>query len=373
MEKKKSVGIITMHRPISFGSSLQAYALQKKILDLGFDCEIIDYQYPNQLHVTKRNPFKVIARGLVHYLLNLFMGMPCLIERYRFKVFRENYLKLSKYYKDSKSLVENPPAYDIYCTGSDQVWNTNFTKKDTSFLLSFVKDVKKISYASSFAVDYVVKECLQDFRNYLSKYDNISVREKSGVELVKRLTGKDATLVCDPTMLLTTDEWFPLAEKSKIHINKRYILVFILTYSYNPYPEVNHIIDTVQQNLGLHLVVLSGNKHDYLRKNATVIKNAGPLEFLYLFEHASYIITSSFHGVAFSANFKKPFIAVVDKNNKDSRLLSFLDTIGMLNHAISYDEENVQFNQSIPSTANVESFRNFSTNYLKEMLSNFRE
>ena len=366
--KKKSVGIITMHRPISFGSSLQAYALQKKIQDLGFDCEIIDYQYPNKLHKVKVNPFKVLVHRIVHYLLNLFVGLPCLFEHIRFTRFRNNYLKLSKYYKDSETLTKNPPEYDIYCTGSDQVWNTNFTKRDTTFVLSFVKDKKKISYSSSFAVDYVKEESIKDFQYYLSLYTKISVRERSGISLVKDLTGRSATMVCDPTLLLSKEEWFPLANKANIRIQKPYLLIFMLTYSYNPYPKVNRIIDEVQQKLGIHTIILSGNKYDYLKKNTTVIKNAGPLEFLYLLKNASFVITSSFHGVAFSANFEKPFLAIVDKKNKDSRLLSFLETIDMSNRAISYDEENVHLDLSLPNISALESFRNLSANYLNDVL-----
>lgn len=372
MKKKKSVGIITMHRPISFGSSLQAYALQRKIQDLGFDSEIIDYQYPNKLHKTKNKLYLVLVRSFFHYVLNLFMGMPCLIEYIRFKRFRKRFLKLSKYFKDSESLAKNPPEYDIYCTGSDQVWNTNFTKQDTSFILSFVKDKNKISYASSFAVDYVIEDCIKDFEYCLSQYAMISVREKSGIELVNKLAGKSATLVCDPTLLLSKEEWFPLASQSHIHIQEPYLLVFILTYSYNPYPGVNRIIDNIQQKLGLHTVILSGNKYDYLRKNTTVIKSAGPLEFLYLFKNASFIITSSFHGVAFSANFEKPFLAVVDRKNNDSRLLSFLETINMMDRAIGYDEENVNLDLSVPNTSALESFRNFSINHLKDTLLKIR-
>ena len=369
MEEKKSVGIITMHRPISFGSSLQAYALQKKIQDLGFDCEIIDYQYPNKLHKTKNNFIKLFLRTIAHYLLNLFMGMPCVFERMRFKRFRKNFLKLSQYYKNSDALVKCPPEYDIYCTGSDQVWNTNFTKRDTTFVLSFAKEKYKISYASSFAVDYIVEDCIKDFEKYLSQYSNISVRERSGVGLVKQITGKTATLVCDPTLLLPKEEWFPLANQSRINIQKPYLLVFILTYSYNPYPEVNRIIDEVQKKLGLHTVILSGNKYDYLRNNTTVIKSAGPLEFLNLFKNASFIITSSFHGVAFSANFEKPFLAVVDKSNKDSRLLSFLETIDLLDRAISYDEKNIQLDLTMPNINALESFRKMSADYLNNILS----
>lgn len=368
MNKKKKIGIITMHRPISFGSSLQAYALQKKIMDLDYDCEIIDYQYPNKLHKTKQNIIRALIKCIIHYVINLFFGLPCFIESIRFKQFRKKYLILSQYYKDAEALKANPPEYDIYCTGSDQVWNSNFTKSDTSFLLSFIEGKKKIAYASSFAVDYVIENYKEEYKNYLSKYEHISVRENSGTALVKELTGKDAIQVCDPTLLLSEEEWLPLIKESKIKIDKPYLLVFMLTYSYNPYPEVNHIIETIQNKLGLHTIVLSGNKFDYLRKNTTVIKNAGPNEFLYLFKNASFIITSSFHGVAFACNFKKPFYAIVKRENKDSRLLSFLKKINMESKAIEYNKKITNVDTLILDDSKLKTFINDSINYIQNAL-----
>lgn len=366
----KKVGIITMHRPISFGSSLQAYALQKKISDLGYICEIIDYQYPNKLHKIGQNKLKVFISYIIHYFINLFFGLPCLIESIRFKKFRNKYLKLSQYYKDAQSLINNPPIYDIYCTGSDQVWNSNFTKSDTSFLLSFIENKRKISYASSFAIDYVIKDYHDNYKKYLSQYDCISVRENSGINLVKELTGKEAIHVCDPTLLLTEKDWLPLIKEAKLKIDKPYLLVFMLSYSYNPFPDVNHIIKTVQNELGLHTIVLSGTKYDYFRKNTTVIKNAGPNEFLYLFKNASFIITSSFHGVAFATNFEKPFYAIIKNENADSRLISTLKTLGLEDRAIEYNEKIKclkPFNKSAYKKK-LETFREQSLNYLNNSL-----
>lgn len=366
------VGIITMHRPISFGSSLQAYALQKKISDLGYDCEIIDYQYPNKLHTVGQNRVKLFIRYTIHYIINLFFGLPSLVESIRFKNFRKKHLKLSEYYKDAESLVENPPNYDIYCTGSDQVWNSNFTKCDTSFLLSFVEGKKKIAYASSFAVDYVIEAYKDNYSRYLSKYDSISVREDSGIKLVDELTGKQAVQVCDPTLLLTESEWLPLIRESKIKVDKPYLLVFMLSYSYNPYPEVNHIIETIQTKLGLHTIVLSGTKADYLRKNSTVIKNAGPNEFLYLFKNASFVLTSSFHGVAFATNFAKPFYAIVKDGNSDSRLISTLKKLGLEDRALRYNQDitTYEISMEINCERNLSAFREQSLSYLKRSLLN---
>lgn len=366
--KKKTVGIITMHRPISFGSSLQAFALQKKIQDLGCDCEIIDYQYPNEQHLPKRSVNWWI-KLVVHYMLNLLMGLPCVVESHRFKMFRKKHLILSKYYKDADALIAEPPRYDIYCTGSDQVWNTNFIKDDNSFLLSFVNNVTKVSYSSSFAVDYVKDEFKVNFKKYLSQYKAISVREQSGISLVKELTGKDAKLVCDPTLLLSEEEWLPLIAESKIKISRPYLLVFILTYSFNPYPEVNRIIEAVQKNLGLHTVVLNGNKYDYMRKDTTVIKNAGPCEFLQLIHDASFVITSSFHGVAFSVNFSKQFIAVVKNSNHDSRLVNFLEILHLQDHILEYNSlQNINVNLSSPDRLKINEYRQKSLNYLKQII-----
>lgn len=364
----KRVGIITMHRPISFGSSLQAYALQKAIQDIGYDCEIIDYQYPNSQHKTRRFSIKNIVSKVIHYFMNALFGMPCLVEFIRFKKFRKKFLCLSRYYKDAEQLRLNPPLYDIYCTGSDQVWNSNFTKGDTSFLLSFVREGKKVSYASSFAIDYIVEDYIKTYAHCLAQYSAISVREHNGISLVKDLTGMDAALVCDPTLLLPREEWLPLIKESRIRIDKPYVLVFMLTYSYNPYPDVNDIINFIQLSMGLHVVVLSGNKYDYCRKDTTVIKNAGPLEFLYLIENASYVITSSFHGVAFCVNFSKPFIAIIKKDNKDTRILSFLKRIGLEKHAVAYNDKINAIDLSIPDISGCVQFREDSLKYLQKFL-----
>lgn len=357
-----------MHRPVSFGSSLQAYALQYKIESLGYNAEIIDYKYPNSLH-SKQNYFKRCLVKIFRLLMNMPFGFPNIIEGYRFRNFRLNYLKLSSTYNSASDLVANPPLYDIYCTGSDQVWNSKFTKGDTSFLLSFIsKDNKKISYASSFAIDYIVSDYIQLYKTYLSQYEHISVRESSGIKIIRELVARPAQLVCDPTLLLTKEEWQPLIQYSKIKINKPYILVFMLTYSFNPYPEADRIIDKVKHELGHHIVFLSGRKQDYLRKDATVIKSAGPCEFLELVWNASYIITSSFHGVAFSVNFEKDFIAIVKKGHTDSRLISFLKKVNMEDHAVAYDSLDNLSLAHTKSYTELQKFRNDSINYLETIL-----
>ena len=177
--------------------------------------------------------------------------------------------------------------------GSDQVWNSHFVKSDTSFLLGFAPVNKpKMSFSSSFAVDYVLDEYKETYAKLLSQYSYIGVRERSSIELVKSLTGKDAVLVCDPSLLLSREEWLPMSEEASICLPKKYILAYVLGYSFNPYPYIDSIIDEVQQQLGLEVIYLNGNKRDYFKKNSRVLKATGPLEFLKLLQPVKSQIAS---------------------------------------------------------------------------------
>ena len=227
MKSKRTVGIITMHRPVSFGSSLQAYALQRKIESMGYDCEIIDYKYPNRLHYGQK-PLSRRMTQFVRFMLNLPLGFPNVIEKIRFSLFRKRYLKLSSHYYDTaEKLCVAPPEYDVYCTGSDQVWNSLFTKSDTSFLLSFVpENRRKVSYASSFAVDYIKAGYEQTYKKYLSEYSHISVRESSGIRIIKELLDRSAQLVCDPTILLTRKNGIRWRRNPKSKLRNRIITAY---------------------------------------------------------------------------------------------------------------------------------------------------
>lgn len=146
--KQKSVGIITMHRVLNCGSALQAYALQEVINQMGFNVEIIDYIYPNSYHksLIKRKP----ASFLYRLIDTTYTWVNKLFIARLFKPFRNRFLKLSKKkYKDIKSLRSDPPKYDYYIAGSDQIWNPKYVGIDTNFFLGFIESNEKFSYASS--------------------------------------------------------------------------------------------------------------------------------------------------------------------------------------------------------------------------------
>ena len=328
MAAQKKIGIITMHRINNYGSVLQAFALQYIIEKMGFDVQLIDYNYPNIFQYTRG-----VALPKNDWKAKVIKGMSWLHPYnrydYKFQDFRNRYFKLSSYYKDFDVIHQKAISYDLYITGSDQVWNPTFTKGDTTFLLDFAeKNANKISYASSFSCTQLGKEYEATYSELLAQYQAISVREWGGVELVKRLTGQQAVITVDPTLLLDDNAWKTVVSK-RCRYSKNYILLYVLSYSFNPIPYIYDLALYLSKKLNLRIVVLG--KHPYLSKykNVESVLDAGPLEFLQLIENAVCVVTSSFHGTAFSVNYKKPVYAVVNGKNDDDRISSFLSDVSL--------------------------------------------
>lgn len=376
MEKKKSVGIITMHKVLNYGSALQAYALQRKIGDLGCDCFLIDYIYPNEYHqtmsVTKSSFIKEL-KGICRRIL-FFLFYKKKQQKLLFSKFWKEYFQMTEVYRTNKDIFDNPPDFDIYVTGSDQVWNPIHMKGDPTFFCDFIKNGnKRISYAASFSAGNLDEKYAMKYKELLNKYTSISVRENNGVDIVRELTSKESVCVCDPTMLLTKNEYKELSIHSSITIEGPYILAYILNYNFNPYPTIQKVIDEIKRKTKLPVVYLLCNTLNAVyRPNTKIISAAGPNEFLWLFQHASYVVTSSFHGVAFSLIFEKQFYAVTGNANHDNRIRSLLEETGAEERLI-YTGSNIskmKINELDYSLirSKIENYRLYSVEYLKKSL-----
>lgn len=368
------IGIITMHKVLNYGSALQAYALQRKLFLMGYDNELIDYLFPpvNKKKIT----ISAIIQTIIIFLRNAVVGFPTARKKKRFEAFYQNNFILSALSYNEQNIKDNPPIYDAYITGSDQVWNPQFAGTDSNFFLGFApSDKPKFSYASSFATTKIDSEFAPFYSKLLSKYDEISVRETTGVGIVKELTRKDATVCCDPTLLLTADEWKDLSDQSVFRLKEKFILVYILNYMIgNVSNEVQKQIDYVQQTLGYKVVYLVGRKEDAFRPNSILYKAGGPAEFVWLFRNAEFVITTSFHGVAFSLIHDKPLLGIVDKSNQDdSRLQSLLVAVGAEQSCIDYrDIINLDKSHLLNlkcKTDKLDEMRRKSENYIETILS----
>lgn len=367
MNKAKNVGIITMHRVINYGSALQAYATLKAVSMLGYEAELIDYIFPNKKR--KTNLVGKIKSLILKSLLSVFHAG----KKKNFEQFYSKYYKCSKQFQSPEELKKGDFSYDIFLTGSDQVWNPMHTGDDLSFLLSFITDnTPKISYASSFSKSVLPEEYKKTYADCLKDYKFISVREASGVNIVRELIGKTPYCACDPTLLLSSEEWRTLANKGKQLVKGEYILLYILTYAYNPYPEFLKIVEYVKSKMNLPIVILDGSLKTNRIDGAKIIKNAGPLEFLRLVQDAAFVVTTSFHGTAFSLNLEKPFFSILNDDLKgDTRMLDLLKSVGAEDRALIYNAPVVEasLNMDFSSvTPRVENIRKESMDYLNVIL-----
>lgn len=226
----------------------------------------------------------------------------------RFEEFDRNHICYSRRLISDSHLAES--GYDLYVVGSDQVWNPSFEYTSDAEYLPQVPARKKISYAASFGVSDIVtgREHTGDL---LRGFSHISVRERAGAEIVKRLTGRDAVLALDPTMLIEPNEWRLLAKQPKFNIPQDgYILKYVLGVNID-----DESAREVSGTQGLRIIDL---------KDKTL--PVGPAEFIWLIEHAKFVCTDSFHASVFSILFHVPF-AIFERVSTDEDMSSRFDTL----------------------------------------------
>lgn len=304
---KKKISIITIHSIYNYGSALQSYATQCFLEKLGYDAELIDYRPDYD---------KTFIRKIKNCGIKLLFPKTYFIRARKYFKFHKNNMNLSKRkYKNYKELCNNPPKADIYLSGSDQIWNTYFPcGKDRAYTLEFIKNEKKIAYSSSIGRDDMSIDDLKQLAERIKDYKWISMREKSGVRQLAKV-GVEAVDVCDPVFLLSADYYKKIQVKPNIG---KYILV----YSVHQSPDLSEIVQLIKKKLGLNVVLVGDIPikcyHDISKKDS------GPLEFIGLINGAEYIITNSFHCVAFSLILQKQFLPVAPKVNA-SRVTNILE------------------------------------------------
>lgn len=344
------IGIITIHNSPNYGACLQSYALYKYITQLGHQVEIIDLYRPTHIGYVNSKNFIFQSRKQ----LTLFdKAKKCIKKIFRYPTFKsqknvlteEAKLKFDDFnaminfstpYKCIDELYKNPPSYDMYITGSDQVWNPTQRYCIEPYFLNFVKNGgRKISYASSIGVDNILKSEEELFKKYLSQYDYVSVREKNAKILLENLIDKDIYQVLDPTFLLSADEWKTMAIQNTKNIN-RYIFLFTLSYNDKLFKYVTRL----KKESGLNLVVLCGRKTDLIDCDECYnIIDAGPKDFLGLINNADLVITNSFHCTALSIILQaKNFGVYIEEGDKRGvRITDLLDSFSLQSHVLESD------------------------------------
>ena len=208
-------GILTFHYAHHYGAQLQAYALMRAIQLLGVDCEIINYVRKDNIEGSSLFKKGLSLRSVLSNLDTLLHYRSLKKRHDRFDSFVSDEMKLSgKFYGSYRELCDDPPAYDVYVCGSDQVWNPLiFSEKtfDPAFFADFAKGGRRVAYAPSFGISSIPEDKRDEIAGYLAKFDCLSAREKQGEKIIREISGREAVTVLDPTLLLPAGEWARLA------------------------------------------------------------------------------------------------------------------------------------------------------------------
>lgn len=313
------VGIVTIPDITNYGNRLQNYAVSH-VLREKFGCEAVS------LASCKEKPFEngnyvLWAKNFVARQLCVFPKLaearfgPQITRWANFFNWNEKNIPTRNLYAHICLPDSISGEYDLFFAGSDQVWNYRFpgTKYDDYFL-RFTEDEKKAAICGSFGVESIPEEWRKTYIDGLSGFAHISVREDAGAKIVKDLTGREVPVLVDPVMLLSREEWLKVARKPRVDTSRPYILKYYLGNE----AEEERIDRWAKEN--------SYEVYELLNDQIPELYSAGPGEFISLIANASLVASDSFHCIAFSIIFKKPFV-VYARRGAENYMTSRLDTL----------------------------------------------
>lgn len=305
------VAIYTI-QSMNYGNRLQNYAVQSVLKGLGNDVYTLRTQSADEKKkmFIDRHPGLKWAGPAIPAISCLSHVWKILFRRdiiHYFEVFDLRIRKTTDYIGYLDYFIRN---YDAIIVGSDQVWNINFDFISNNAFLPFPNQ-RKIAFSASFGVENIPFN--SQIANCLNNFKSLSVRETAGARIIKSLTGRDSTVLVDPTMLLTREEWRKVARKPK-GAEDGYVLTYFLS------PKCDAAKAKLEEIRGGRKV------YELLNPDDKTVGVAGPSEFLWLFDHADLILTDSFHACVFSFLFNKPFV-VYDRNWEEGNMNSRLETL----------------------------------------------
>lgn len=391
--------IVTWINYYNYGTYLQAYALQKQLLKLGVESDIISddviikkrytSQFNNNAEPQKKNTVLTFISKLIYLLKRVARGILWLCSKKRrierkesarldaeerylkanttipYNQFKEKYIKFNSV-NSKNQLSALSSYYDIFISGSDQIWNPKLF--EPYFFLNFTNKTK-ISYASSIGAYEIPSDIKNKMKILLSSYSAISVRESTAKKLISDISPVPVNVVVDPTLLLSKNEWLNVAN---IPEESDFILCYFLESKswYYDYAKA------IAKETGKKLIVLP-NKIEHIYNIDVYSKAIGPSEFIGLINNASMTVTDSFHGLIFSLLFEKKFILIKrfddnDINNQNSRIFDLLEMLKIDNICITekeFEPKDITSLDFDEVNTNLDKARINSINYLKEALS----
>ena len=377
------IGVVTYFNIKNYGSALQAYSLKTTCNKLGQDVVFLNvresnpiYKIAHKLHVAFVTLVKFALYGTAKKthkeIRSLKHKSESGISNEAAKLFDEfMFEQLPNINIDRATLrkVAHTDNFGAFICGSDQIWSPLSVHLSGYKFLNFAPRKKRIAYAPSFGVAAVPGYNKAFVRKMLLGFDDISVRENQGARIVKDLIGKEPTVVLDPTMLLSEDEWRTLyKDLTPSREREKYALCYFFD---EPEKETVEQIAEYSRENNLKIVVLSSDNSQLISSGAELV-DAGPLEFLRYMDESKCVFTNSFHGSVFSILFGRP-LKVFGRNHSDTvkqttRIDTLLETTGL--HACMFRslEEGIVPVSTDLARDRLSSCRDNSISYLKNAL-----
>jgi len=316
------IGVLTFHRAENFGAVLQCFALISFLSSLNYDVEVVDYRNANIEKGYKLFNFNFVSfRAFLGSLKNNMLSFKSRWKKKnRYKIFRKKYLKISKKTFTKENFRNN---YDCLICGSDQIWNLRLTGGyDNVYFLDFETNAKKIAYAaSSEEKDY---EKIRNFKSRIARafgdFKALSVREFLLADYIKLNLGFYASVVLDPTFLISSKEYFSIAQKPK---ESGYIFVYHLINS----TAASQYADILSQKSGKKIIEFTAGFSTFAYKKHTIMNSLGPEELLGFILYSDFVVTTSFHGTALSLINQKQFYVIDEGTNV--RIKSLLASVDL--------------------------------------------
>lgn len=328
------IGILTFHRADNYGAVLQCYALCNAIKLLGFnDVQVIDY-YPTYFTdeyslFSYKKFLNSSLRGKLGMVKEFILFcVPKILRRRKFSLFVMKKLQLSSRMNEHNVSFSK---YDVVFIGSDQVWNKKLTNGHDK---AFAGDIRTsnmvlVSYAASTEFHKEINRDLEYYKNLSRNFDAISLRENVLVEFFNTFTDIPSKWVLDPTLLLTKEQWSGIIQLPK---EKNYLLVYTVPQD----PAVMELAHMIAEREGLQIIELVSKVRYIYKKNCHQI--VSPEQFIGYFNHASYVVTTSFHGTAFSLVMQKQFCTLMLGRPVDVRARDLLHNLDLESRCIPYND-----------------------------------
>lgn len=309
----KKIGIATLPGNCNYGNRLQNYAFEDTLISMNLEVKTILPPRKRFIEKIHKSPSKLFL-SILRKIKPVFRPKGSFA-----KMNSEKEKKLAPFTDQNLHNIHWEDIiiddFDLIFVGSDQVWNPNFMHNEKFFFLDFIDQNKRFSYAASFGINEISDAWSDEFSTQLKKMNKISVREERGVELVRELSGRDASLVPDPTLLLTPLKWNIFADTADFSSKEKYIILYFLG---DVKSDMKVKISEYAEKNKFKIITIMGDRYNPTHWVPTVF------EFAAAIRGAEAVFTDSFHSSVFSIIYNTPFVTF---NRDDSNMISRIDTL----------------------------------------------